>query len=550
VLEPFLQAIIEYDGGETNIITPSQNASIGRVARLDAGFYEATRADTTQRETFADPADSTGRRKTFSRVEWFSQPDAGVIGSIWNGFFNPVASEIGKPGFSCATGNCSWTPYATLSVCSRCVDISHHIEKETGFIWPNASTYRVGMPFDELTMTGGNLPLKKLDYTKYSIPSLMLNLSNPHGSFDNPDPGSKETLQPRFNPCALFSARSESNPGRTISFRALESLIISYSYMNSSASYHTLSGPWENATVMAGECALYFCVKILKSDIKLGRLEEITLGTWTNRTKYSFGYEGLEKVGKNQGIIGIEELSESQRYEDYELYNKFKNYSLYPGDLDAHRSDLQIFVPEDAATGIPHLPRNTLLRFNVSQVSTATMAKWLRDDFSRRPDPLANKQLVYPTFTRPESDQPLLIRSLGESLDLKVTFEAVAESVSKWMRDQALRTEPLHGDTKQYIVHIKIRWGFLAFPVAALLCGSLFALLSIRNTKKVGLPPWKSSSLAILTHGLDSQTRSQMMEADSVGSLDRKSRSVSIKLEQGGFGLELVQGTSGRSTLS
>ncbi|UQC78488.1 uncharacterized protein CLUP02_03965 [Colletotrichum lupini] len=110
------------------------------------------------------------------------------------------------------------------------------------------------------------------------------------------------------------------------------------------------------------------------------------------------------------------------------------------------------------------------------------------EKFARRSGSLALKQLVYPTFELLEPEQPSVISTLGTSQNLSSTFDIAALGMTKWMRDVSLQTAPHRGTTRESVVRIRVRWAFISPPFGALLCGCLFCLFSMLETRRLRLP--------------------------------------------------------------
>lgn len=133
---------------------------------------------------------------------------------------------------------------------------------------------------------------------------------------------------------------------------------------------------------------------------------------------------------------------------------------------------------------------------------------------------------------------------LGESLDIAQTFESTALSLSKWMRDVSYQKEPRRGVMTETVVIVKVQWAYLVWPATTILTGLVFAILSIVETKRLGIPAWKGSALATIAHGGDANVKRAFKDALSTESLWTTWRDLDVRLEypEGEAGLKVVQG--------
>ncbi|KAK1540357.1 hypothetical protein CPAR01_06346 [Colletotrichum paranaense] len=512
--EPFLQAIIDFEGEEISFSDPIAKATIGKTDRLDIGSHISISGAAVALTVPDFPGEA------ITGISMFSQYDFGALAAMWAGFSSLNSAESQNVAFTCPSGNCTWAPYTSLATCSSCSDISKNIVKSTG----RANLMKA--EDESLTMvnfiSSGSIhliPNMTAGYIKYEIPALGMNISNIDGAAVAALREDNETI---VN--TELTAKATTQPTETISFRDMKSLIISFAMMESSSDFRESKQAWEDATIVAHECALYFCANVYQTTIKQGALEETILGSYVNRNLDSF-----LSLNPHES-----ELSKA--------YNEYTNYTLNYDKSDFNRSDLQLLIsPEEyrAATG---LNTENSLRFNISQNAAGSITGAFANQFARRPSPLSKKQLVYPPLRRSPQvlqQQPNVITSLGASQNFTAMFEAAAAGLTKYIRDLSLEEEPLEGKTLQWAVHIRVRWGFLSLPMAALLGGCLFCLFSIIETRRLGLPAWRGSSLAGLAHGLDAESRERLRAADGISQMDAHADRVKVRFLDSPMGPEL-----------
>ncbi|KAK1974097.1 hypothetical protein LZ30DRAFT_694583 [Colletotrichum cereale] len=468
--EPFLQAIISFEGREVSIAHPIPKATIGKSSELDIGSFYAISG-----VQVGIPA-SDGLLPSFAMT---SDYDVGIFAAIRSGFSSMSSAEAQTPSFKCSSGNCTWLPDASLSVCSACNDISKYLVKTSGET--NASLQAQD---DTLTVVGYSAPSYPIlvpdintTYTRHDIRELRMNLSN----IDS----------------AGLEAIHRKEAGKE---------------------FRENGQPWEDSSVSAQECALYFCTHIYQSGIVQGNLRETILATYTHRNLDSFL------------------ITDPQKATESKWYNANTSYSLNYNTMDMNRTDLQLLISEEECHTSTGLEAKQDLQFNITQNAAGSITGLFMDGFARRASPLETKQLTYPWR---RSGQLNVIDSLGISKNLTATFETVAASMSKYIRDLSLETEPKEGETQNWVVFIRVEWGFLSLPFAALLGGCLFCLLSIAETKRLGLPAWRGSSLAGLAQGLDTQSREQLREADAMSQMNAHANLYKVWFVDSDLGPEL-----------
>lgn len=472
---------------------------IGRTITLDSGICESDGSKAEMRLLMPEPWDPLVI-SPFKR-----QYDFGALSSIWEGFSDLNSAENQKPTFYCSSRNCTWPIYASLAVCSACNDVSSHITKTSGGK-PIANKTVPG-----ITVTDNSKPtmLAELwpNFTKYEIKGQNL-MINSHNGFESE----------WYDPPQLV-ARSTLNPGETVSFRDLKTLILSFSMLKPSNKFSTGREKWENSHPTAEECALYFCTNIYQSAVEQSVLREDVLGSFSNRNLDSYAV--------------------SKSPERSRAMNQYFNYSLLFKNTEmVWYTDLQLTISQEEYLAATKTSIRDDLKFNITCSTTCTLLDWFLNDFSRRQDS-SDAQLIYPDPNNNEN-LPAVMKILGRSQNLTKTFENVAASLTKWIRNRSMQTEPFVGTSTEWVIRIRISWGFLTLPIGALLGGCLFCLLSIWETRRVGLPAWRGSSLATLAHGLDMRSRAILREASDSAQIATRARGLEVKFEDSEGGPELT----------
>lgn len=191
-------------------------------------------------------------------------PGSGFRAAVVNGLSNPAGNDSAAE-FSCPTGNCDYgygqagstVPLSTIGICSRCVDVSHHVEIDLYYgpaptYWiplPNTSDSRYATP----TTSGGEPEYLNLSISGFKTFAEMAFKPMPwRAGYDIPDEYA-ELAKYAITNITILSFTGAKRPEVT----------------NSS----------DKLGVTASSCSLYGCVQDFEAKVRNGRLEERILGT-------------------------------------------------------------------------------------------------------------------------------------------------------------------------------------------------------------------------------------------------------------------------------
>ena len=100
---------------------------------------------------------------------------------------------------------------------------------------------------------------------------------------------------------------------------------------------------------------------------------------------------------------------------------------------------------------------------------------------------------------------------------------------------------PLSGTTINYQTYVHIQWAWISLPAALVLLTLGYLVAVIVKSNIQNNPIWKSSSLAILFHGLDPTTRQELGRLQRLHEMDRQAETMKIRLSEGDEGLRLLR---------
>lgn len=500
--EPFLQGVIQYEGAmgpSREATTGSATPALSRSDAIDAGVYQT---DGMIPPTAAMLPSGT----TWSNMHFSSQPDLGMSAALYNGFMQRFSKAQQRASFSCQTGNCTWPVFTSLAVCSQCNDVTSHLKKER-LKGENLGTIQLAT---NLRIDG--------EYLRYSLP--YVNISNADIDQAVAVPSSSS---PRGSMSSAFmSAQSVNNPGRTVSFTRLDTMLAAMGVIKSDAGYANSTVAWRDSAVTATECALYLCANAYTTRVEGGALLEDTIASWSNRVPESYQPSGRVPRGFDEAEF-------------------VKNHTMVPAPVakdpvyggDIKRNDLQLRIPSDEAKA-HGLPDNATLVFNVSQNTIGSTGTFINFDFFQTK---SRDRVVWPIAGMSGFDQPPVAQSLWDSQNLTATFENAALALSKWMRDYTNTTHA--GAAQEYIIYIRVRWEYLTLPLLVVTVGCLFILMSIWETRRLRLPAWRGNVISTLTHSLDAEARAYLRHAERNGHSKETVKQTVVYLDNTGHGLEL-----------
>ena len=89
---------------------------------------------------------------------------------------------------------------------------------------------------------------------------------------------------------------------------------------------------------------------------------------------------------------------------------------------------------------------------------------------------------------------------------------------------------PVPGDAFIFESYVHVRWGWIAFPVLAILLTTVFLGAAVWQSRRYKTKLWKSSALATLFHGLDHEARRRFAGHGSLVEKRQEAKSVRVQL--------------------
>lgn len=284
---------------------------------------------------------------------------------------------------------------------------------------------------------------------------------------------------------AYMTTSMTSDPKQTINFRSNQTLLAAYQLIKAADSYREGSKSWPNVQLQATECGLFLDARAIKASVEAGSYREEMLQSWSVKAPESW------------------QTSSSDHYvrDPSQLWSHDYN-PIYHAEY-VRRSPFQLTIPSDNPWG---LPSNVSASQRFLESTIEMLKKAMIPDPSRDLD---GQPAVYETGTMVYTAD--VMQPLYHSEDLSHTFSNVGSSMTVAMRNRAGSNTA--GSVQAYVVHIRIQWLYLIFPILVILGGICTLALAMYQTKRLRVAAWQGNMYATLLHGLDSETRSQLRAA-------------------------------------
>ena len=531
VFDPFLQLLVSYQ----NLLSdfPSAHVSLARSTVYDGGNDTPSGLNrkscrelplevlyTYQHETVTDSYGNVFQRV---HVGLHIDMDAAITQALDSG----NNTSVPQPTYNCSTSNCTWPPFTSLAVCSRCTDISSHIQ----------TTFIQNTTFIDNTHTAFHSPSLRhsllINPSQGSLPSEFVN-----GDFLNqfPYPILENPIGMRLDfsnySSRILSTHTTAEPNNTFTFSNSSNLLFSIQTLYSTMSYIENKNDWNSTQVDATECAVYLCTNTYTSAVVNGTLVESVSATASLRIPNSYS-PIPDQLTKNSSDRSLNPLSITNFSDP--LFNSSSSAPVFQ-PYYVSRTNLSLSAPP-GMSGM----------FNVTQGTLEGMIEALLDGFAgftnneSNPASLpANATNTWSGFSTNqrgmsiqslatlEADGTVLLENNAKAVSavagmlfhgphtknasagldaLDRYFDNLASSMTSVIRNDGDPALFQAGAAQQWAVYIQVRWGVLAVPVFFVVSSLIFLAICIWRTNSLGLYPWKENPLPGLITGLEGEAR-------------------------------------------
>ena len=396
---------------------------------------------------------------------------------------------------ACSSGNCKWTEYLSLGMCSNCVDLTDKISTVRNMSWPMIEVW----PND-------NSAAEAHIMTTHFLPNRQTigNLDVWDQSFAG------------FGPLEM-TVKNTARPSESLAFKSTATLLQAVSILRANFS-GDISQNWTSVPVTASECALYFCINVYHSEVKNGTLVE----QWMEipSTLDPASYQILPgEINKSTLVDNATNWAPNASADALFEWNNW-----FP------RSDLQILLPQQRILG------SNITTANISQSAVDSISVYLIDLFSNGTSGWFDQfgctggARASGSTSNERRYAPPSMQALASTPSLDTTFSNLAASISANMRGTSDNQLKATGQLGTYETFIEVRWRWIALPCVCICLGTVFLSVAIWETKKGSLPIWKGSIYVVLTHGLEDFAMRSMEHEALVSQVEKSAKEMSVTL--------------------
>jgi Protein of unknown function (DUF3176) len=396
----------------------------------------------------------------------------GMQSAVNAGIFTP--GQIGI-SFDCPTGNCTFPPsYSSIGYCSSCSNVSDQLKIRNYTAYLNT------------TNEDGSIS---------SFPSYILNATLPSGLTASYDPNGVSTT-------ALVMGAS----GLDGTVQLILGIGPQYIYGGQSDACVANGNPksWPCKGYGAASCNLFPCVRTYSGRVAGGSLTE-TLSSSTS--KWGSAPEGTVNY---ESMLNLTCLNPSERQAlsklGYDLdanpkwlaYNE--SFDLVDGGYNPHGS-----VPQSV---ISVAPRRCI--YEVDTLTLNSLNMWFATFFP------GSLRSYGEQFSGPSNLETIYNDGQVTFDSVRSTFENISLSMTSHIRQVGVSEPfitPVTGEVLHNVTCVRVRWQFLIFPAVIIVLMLTFFVAMVLETRKgaEGMDhDFKSSPLALMVHGLDTEVQDQL----------------------------------------
>ena len=347
------------------------------------------------------------------------QADFRVQAAVLSGLVHTGQALGQQLPLNCPSSNCTWPIVASLSVCSKCNDVTSEVRQ--------TSTDEYALIMD---LGAGGDPVAYGNSTRLALPNGLW-ISDFDGSTGNPQ--------------TRMVALGTGDRQGTVSMQAVDTLIWSMTMLNADADPRNTSRAWPDTPIRALECALYYCVKSYNTTMTNNTVLQPAEDTPAER---SAGSWQPTNIGYDRGInrTRIESLNELQG-------SAIEHTDLMLGD-----------------------------GYNITQVAIMSTSALFQStfamDFSNSKNNMTGFYLNGDGSHKPSIMQPLF---QGRE-DLPGLFANIAISMSNAIRTMEGQTVQHSGEAGRQITVYRVQWEWIALPAAVVLASLTQLILTMLSS--------------------------------------------------------------------
>ncbi|KAI0120067.1 hypothetical protein GGR51DRAFT_496163 [Nemania sp. FL0031] len=457
--EPFLQTVVSLTS-RTLELTGNNEVTIAR-----SEFLDHSTCQTSQYEA--------------DLYQFGCGIDLGLRLAYFNGLSN---SSSGLTPFTvCDTGNCTWTPFLSMDVCSSCSDTTNNLERVVKVSYSHG---------------------ERITYRTKNETIQLSNLANDTGTLSSSNWAEKQSIGWENG----SSLKKDQN-----------TLLHAFQIIRAAKTFEEGVTTWQETEVTASECALFFCANLYQVEMRNGILQEQLITSWSNRTRAS--YIAMTNTTDDATVQYLENTTHFDLNHTHYLYES--------AGVDFLRGDVEIAIPKNDRIRYG-IPLDT--KFGLSQNSIYSIGEVFDNDIgSDNYSGIRNRKYYGHSLS--------MLGYLYNSSNISATVGNIAKAMSVYIRGAYGSTHA--GVSQELVVCFEVKWAYLAAPIFTIVLGILFCVACMLQTRRLGLEPWKTDLIATLAHSADWEIRDDLRNASVAGFLSTAASNIVVRLEDGKDGPEL-----------
>lgn len=108
-----------------------------------------------------------------------------------------------------------------------------------------------------------------------------------------------------------------------------------------------------------------------------------------------------------------------------------------------------------------------------------------------------------------------------------MTMNNIATAMTNYFRDSS--NETVIGQAGQTHLYVRVIWPWITLPAFLVLAGTVFLILAMFETKRLGASIWKTSELALLFHGSEESYR-DLNALDQSSEMENVAAGIKVKI--------------------
>jgi hypothetical protein len=426
---------------------------------------------------------------------------ATVLPFLW---LNPYSGQA-VLNVTCPTSRCTWAPFNTLAICSKCMETPKLLEfgcKMTPNDWMNDTFAYPYSPNEPGGFTGVNSCGWYL--TPPNAPPILMSGYSMGNSTTNSS-FVPQTLMGRAQPLRDVYTRQLLYDQPSINFQDITNPIIDFV---ASGTPGGVQGAMNNATPIVSECVLYWCVNTISAAvIDSNVIENVTHSVQVPSTFSDDPWKDpVTSWYQSEFELVLPDSQVPGGYANFSVNNITARQTYQSLEEIIPHSWLEGFLIPEQGNVVPQGEAYVKWQWRIVngiylQISNVAATQWL-----------------------PPGNVTQLVTSLANAMSVSLRRSAIlfTEDIPQWS-----------GDSWEQETRVHIRWPWIILPACLLIFSFLFLAVTImrseKDDKKIGI--WKSSALAVLFNGLGDDVQDYVGTRTNLGHQREKAKQIRVQLD-------------------